>query len=171
MTGRERSLMTRNVARRDPLSPTGDGSVTSRHGLGVTPRGAFWGPVTGVGLWTNSKTTLEVVMSKISMLAAGAAGYVLGTRAGREQYDKMATQARKVWRDPKVQRKAGQAQEAAGDLGHRAGDKITSKVKEKTGGDAGGTSSDPLVGPSSSTSGTDAPHAPGGTTAGGGPYG
>lgn len=110
-------------------------------------------------------------MGKISMLAAGAAGYVLGTRAGRERYDKMAAQARKVWRDPKVQRKAGQAQDAAGDLSHRAGDKITSKVKEKTGGGTGSTSSDTLGGPSPSTSGTDAPPAPGGTRVGGGPYG
>ncbi|WP_068264909.1 hypothetical protein [Janibacter limosus] len=72
-------------------------------------------------------------MNKISMLVAGAAGYVLGTRAGRDQYDKMASQARRVWRDPKVQRKASQAQAAAGDLGQKAGDKITTKVKEHTG--------------------------------------
>ncbi|GAA8851441.1 hypothetical protein DUHN55_37740 [Helicobacter pylori] len=75
-------------------------------------------------------------MGKISMLAAGAIGYVFGTRAGREQYDKISGQAKRLWKDPKVQRKAGQAQEAAEDLGHKAGDKITAKVKEKAGNDS-----------------------------------
>ncbi|KRE37069.1 hypothetical protein ASG73_12255 [Janibacter sp. Soil728] len=108
-------------------------------------------------------------MNKISMIVAGVAGYVLGTRAGREQYDTMATTARKIWRDPKVQRKAGQAQQAAGDLGQKAGDKVTSKVKEHTGGDSSTDSR------SSSTSGTTPdlgmPPTGGGTTHGGGPHG
>lgn len=94
-------------------------------------------------------------MGKITMLVAGAVGYVLGTRAGREQYDKIAGQAQRVWRDPKVQRKAGQAQEAAVDLGHKAEEKVTAKVKEHTGGDSSSTSS-------TSTPSTPAAGSPGG---------
>ena len=40
-------------------------------------------------------------------------GYVLGTRAGRERYEQMKSQARSVWKSPKVQEKATQAQDFA----------------------------------------------------------
>lgn len=52
-------------------------------------------------------------MSKILLVAAGAAGYVLGTRAGRERYEQIAGQAQKVWTNPKVQEKRQAAKEAA----------------------------------------------------------
>jgi hypothetical protein len=40
---------------------------------------------------------------KLILLAAGiAAGYVLGTRAGREQYDAMKATAQKLWENPRV---------------------------------------------------------------------
>lgn len=40
---------------------------------------------------------------RIFMLAIGVGvGYVLGTRAGREQYDAMKAQVMKVWEDPRV---------------------------------------------------------------------
>ncbi|MEN3121712.1 hypothetical protein N5P18_15480 [Janibacter terrae] len=109
-------------------------------------------------------------MGKITMLAAGAVGYVLGTRAGREQYDKLSTQAKRVWRDPKVQRKAGQAQEAAVGLGHKAEEKVTSKVKEHTGGDSSGTTTSPT--PGTGTMGVGDVHRPttGSDTPGGGTF-
>lgn len=52
-------------------------------------------------------------MSKIMMIAAGAAGYVLGARAGRERYEQIAQQAQKVWSNPKVAQKRQEAKEAA----------------------------------------------------------
>ena len=48
---------------------------------------------------------------KLSLLFAFGAGYVLGTKAGRERYDQIAGKAQEVWRDPRVQEKAGQAQQ------------------------------------------------------------
>ena len=39
-------------------------------------------------------------MSKLTLLAAGAAGYVLGARAGRERYEQIAAGARKVAGNP-----------------------------------------------------------------------
>lgn len=40
---------------------------------------------------------------RILALALGlAVGYVLGTRAGREQYDKMKAKATELWEDPRV---------------------------------------------------------------------
>lgn len=52
-------------------------------------------------------------MSKITLLAVGAAGYVLGARAGRERYEQIAFQAQRFWTNPKVQRASQQAQEYA----------------------------------------------------------
>ena len=48
---------------------------------------------------------------KILFAAGLAVGYVLGTRAGREQYDKMAAAASKLWHDPRVQRQVDAAQD------------------------------------------------------------
>ena len=48
-------------------------------------------------------------MKKLMMLAAGAAGYVLGTRAGRERYEQIKSGAQKVKNNPTVQRKAREA--------------------------------------------------------------
>lgn len=51
-------------------------------------------------------------MNKPMLLAAFGAGYVLGTRAGRERYDALVAQAQAFWRDPRVQDKAGKARHA-----------------------------------------------------------
>ncbi|MGJ9421564.1 hypothetical protein [Aeromicrobium sp. CF3.5] len=53
------------------------------------------------------------MIKKATYLAAAAAGYVLGARAGRERYEEIKTQATKVWRDPRVQQAAGDAQDYA----------------------------------------------------------
>ena len=53
------------------------------------------------------------MMKKLTLLAGMGAGYVLGTRAGREQYEKIVGTARSLWKDPRVQEKADQAQHLA----------------------------------------------------------
>ncbi len=58
-------------------------------------------------------------MSKVTVLAAAAAGYVLGTRAGRQRYDQIRAGASKVAHDPRVRNATGQVQ-----------DLVSSKVKE-----------------------------------------
>ena len=50
---------------------------------------------------------------KITLLVGGAVGYVLGTRAGRQRYEQMKSQAQSLWKNPKVQAKATQAQDYA----------------------------------------------------------
>lgn len=52
-------------------------------------------------------------MKKLPLLAAFGAGYVLGSRAGRERYEQIRSGARKVSQNPKVQRAAHKAQDAA----------------------------------------------------------
>lgn len=73
-------------------------------------------------------------MGKISLLIGAGIGYVLGTRAGRGQYDRMVAEAGKLRRDPRVQRTAQHAQDTAGDLGRKAEEKVKEKVDERSGG-------------------------------------
>jgi hypothetical protein len=62
---------------------------------------------------------------RILTLAAGlAAGYVLGTRAGREKYEQIAATARKVNSHPTVT----QAQEKAKNLLSTGTDAVTAKL-------------------------------------------
>ncbi len=79
-------------------------------------------------------------MGKISFLAGAGIGYVLGTRAGREQYDKLVAQAERVRRDPRVRQQAQRAQEKAGDLGQMAQDKVSAKMEESSSADGSGVS-------------------------------
>ena len=62
-------------------------------------------------------------MSKLTLLAAGAAGYVLGARAGRQRYDQIARTARSVMGNPKVQSARQQAQDVAAEQAAHLGEK------------------------------------------------
>jgi hypothetical protein len=72
-------------------------------------------------------------MKKLSLLAAAGAGYVLGARAGRQRYDQIAGAARKVADDPRVQRVAHRAQDAATQQAAAAAEVAKDKVR---GGDS-----------------------------------
>lgn len=52
---------------------------------------------------------------KITLLAGAAVGYVLGTRAGRQRYEQIKSQAQSLWKSPTVQEKKAQAQDFARD--------------------------------------------------------
>jgi hypothetical protein len=64
-------------------------------------------------------------MGKMTFLAGAAAGYVLGTKAGREQYEKIMAAAKHVNENPKVQH----AVEAVSSKGTE----IITEAKEKIG--------------------------------------
>ena len=67
---------------------------------------------------------------KVVTFAAGlAAGYVLGTRAGREKYQQIVATARKVSSHPSVQ----QAQDKAKDLIDAGTDAVTAKISPDSG--------------------------------------
>lgn len=63
-------------------------------------------------------------VNKLLILAAGAAGYVLGTKAGRERYDQIRQQTQKVWNNPTVQDGVGHATDAAKTAAASAGTKV-----------------------------------------------
>ncbi|WP_341717123.1 hypothetical protein QQG74_24810 [Micromonospora sp. FIMYZ51] len=69
---------------------------------------------------------------KIMFLGGLAAGFVLGARAGREKYEELVVQGRKVLDHPTVQEAAGVAQAQASRLYHEGKDKLGhSKLGEK----------------------------------------
>lgn len=63
-------------------------------------------------------------MKKLMLLVAAGAGYVLGTRAGRERYEQIKSMATKVKEDPRVQNGAHQAANLAKDAAPVVKDKV-----------------------------------------------
>lgn len=81
-------------------------------------------------------------MRKITFLTGFAAGYVAGSRAGRERYEQIAKGARTVMSNPRVQQTTDKAKHQASDLAdtakHQASgfagtakDKVTSKMEDR----------------------------------------
>src|SRR3954453_4430605 len=92
---------------------------------------------------------------KLMFLGGLAAGFVLGSRAGREKYEEIRVNAKKVWEHPTVQEAAGVAQAQATKLYSGGKDKLQqSKLGERlhTSADSSGeTMSDSMAGSTSST--------------------
>ncbi|WP_375474620.1 hypothetical protein [uncultured Jatrophihabitans sp.] len=65
---------------------------------------------------------------KLSALVYGAAGYVLGARAGRERYEQIVRTARRVSGSQTVQATAGVAQAQLDQLTARAKQAIAAKL-------------------------------------------
>jgi hypothetical protein len=69
---------------------------------------------------------------KLMFITGLAAGFVLGSRAGREKYEEISTSAKKLWEHPTVQEAAGVAQAQANKLYTEGKDKLgQSKLGEK----------------------------------------
>ena len=51
--------------------------------------------------------------NKLVFGLGAAAGYLLGTRAGRQQYEKLREQAQDLWSNPKVQEQVEHAKQVA----------------------------------------------------------
>jgi SLT domain-containing protein len=68
-------------------------------------------------------------MSKTSMLFAGAVGYVLGARAGRQRYEQIVDQAQRIWTNPGVQKATRNAQDLAREKAPVVGEKLTGAAK------------------------------------------
>ena len=88
------------------------------------------------------------MLGKALFLAAGAAGYVLGARAGRERYDQIAGAAGRLWGNPKVQSTVVDLEDRATGLAKQAGSaaqekvgSVASSVKDKVGGGSGSSAS------------------------------
>lgn len=67
---------------------------------------------------------------KFGLLVGLGAGYVLGTRAGREQYEKLREQASKVRRFPIIAKPLDSAAEKVSDMVRNGGEAVTDKVAD-----------------------------------------
>jgi hypothetical protein len=63
-----------------------------------------------------SSTEGAAMRGKLMFISGLAAGFVLGSRAGREKYEEIRANAKKVWEHPTVQEAAGVAQAQANKL-------------------------------------------------------
>lgn len=83
---------------------------------------------------------------KAAFIFGAAVGYVLGTRAGREQFEKIKSSARSALDHPAVKDKVAQAETKINDVvreqGAKVTDQVASMVKERfTGGSGSAPSS------------------------------
>lgn len=72
--------------------------------------------------------------NKLVLLTGVAVGYVLGTRAGREQYEKIREQAKALWGSPTVQEQVSTAKQTVREQAPVVKDKVeqaTRAAKEK----------------------------------------
>ncbi|SDT67120.1 hypothetical protein [Actinoplanes derwentensis] len=86
---------------------------------------------------------------KLMFLTGLAAGFVLGSRAGREKYEEIRSTAQKAWQHPTVQEAAGVAQAQANKLYTEGKDKLqSSKLGEKLSTNGSVDTTDELTAPS-----------------------
>ena len=83
------------------------------------------------------------MQGKLTLAAGFVAGYVLGSKAGRQRYEEIVAQARKVAGSQTVQSTAGVLQTQASDLVNKAKDsEVVTKAKQAVGrGSSSGSSS------------------------------
>jgi len=91
-----------------------------------------------------------VTVKKLLLIGAAAAGYVLGTKAGRERYEQIKRQSAKLWNSEPVQQGVHEAEGAAKHAASAAGTKVAdaastagSKVAAKVKGDDSSGSAEP----------------------------
>src|SRR5829696_1831957 len=88
--------------------------------------------------WTEG----AAMRGKLMFISGLAAGFVLGSRAGREKYEEIRANAKKVWEHPTVQEAAGVAQAQANKLYSEGKDKLDqSKIGQKLHSSSGSTGS------------------------------
>jgi hypothetical protein len=96
-----------------------------------------------------------IMRGKLMFITGLAAGFVLGSRAGREKYEEIRANAKKVWENPTVQEAAGVAQAQATKLYSESKDKLqSSKLGEKLQSATSSSDSQPLSSSNSTASGS-----------------
>lgn len=86
-----------------------------------------------------------VVKNRLVLLTGVAVGFVLGARAGREQYDRIRDRAMALWGDPRVQDQVSHAQATVKEQAPVVGEKIAGATKSVVDRATSGTGRDPEV--------------------------
>lgn len=89
---------------------------------------------------------------KAAFILGAAVGYVLGTRAGREQFEKIKASAKSALEHPAVKDKVTQAENAISDVVREQGAKVTDQVASMV--------KDKFTGNSAHSAGTNTPDEP-----------
>src|SRR5262249_37164667 len=71
---------------------------------------------------------VQMRLYRISFVAGSAAGFVAGTRAGREKYDQMVRMAKAAAENPTVQQAAGTIQTQASTAAQKVGSQLHDKL-------------------------------------------
>ncbi|MBG6184167.1 hypothetical protein IWX65_002138 [Arthrobacter sp. CAN_A214] len=79
--------------------------------------------------------------NKLVFTAGMAAGYVLGSRAGRGSYEKIKTKATELWNNPKVQEKVSSTTESVKTKAPAMQEKLTGALKRDKPADSSGSGS------------------------------
>lgn len=86
-------------------------------------------------------------MGKFSFLVGAGVGYVLGARAGRQQFERLKSASSTVWQNPRVQGTVHKAEAKVTDLAREKGSQLTDavagKVKQRISGTTPGSASTP----------------------------
>jgi hypothetical protein len=72
-------------------------------------------------------------MSKLTLAAAFAAGYVVGAKAGRGRYEQIRAGAQKVAENPQVQAAAGAVKDKAGEVAVTVAETAKDKASDAVG--------------------------------------
>jgi hypothetical protein len=82
--------------------------------------------------------------SKAAFIVGTGLGYVLGARAGRQRFEKIAALSRRAWQDPRVQATVNDLESKAADLARTEAsalkEKVTGTVRSTVGSVRGGHS-------------------------------
>ncbi|MCM3661237.1 YtxH domain-containing protein [Georgenia satyanarayanai] len=84
-------------------------------------------------------------MGKLSFFVGAGLGYVLGARAGRQQFEKIKSASQQVWDNPRVQSSVNKVEEKVSEVAKEKAsavtDKVTDTVKSRMGGSSGSSDS------------------------------
>lgn len=69
-------------------------------------------------------------MGKKSFILGGIVGFILGTRAGRDQYEKMKASAQNLWEMDAVQQGVAKVENSVGGVARNSASNLTDKVAD-----------------------------------------
>ena len=100
-------------------------------------------------------------MGKISFILGAGVGYVLGTKAGRSQFEQIKQVSSNVWQNPRVQEGVHKAEGRISDVARKQGsavtDRVAGAVKERISGSGSSKGDEVSDGMTGSAGGPDAP--------------
>ncbi len=90
----------------------------------------------------------DAMRSKAAFIVGTGLGYVLGTRAGRQRFEKIKTVTRRAWQSPQVQARVTELEAKAADFARSEGaaikGRVTENLRSAVSSARGGTSTRPI---------------------------